>query len=499
MKYSGSIRLYLFVSLVPIVVFTGCSQETSASVNSNKPPLSNSQKQQRPESLVYDLSQIRQTFMGFGAQIWSYCSDEDYPDLLSWRQKALEELNIKYVRVVKESASWEDLQKTRAMTDALGIKWVYMIWSAPRQYSSRRLLTDIPGFADWWVSEVDNLYKHNIPVEYIELMNEPDSEGKWSTGITGSQYNDLIKDLRPKLDRAGYSRVGIVGPGISSLSWSRPDEYIKFFDKTLASSMAAWSTHSWDDDKKGPTDIESFWPNFGRPVSELNSSLPKFVTEYATKQKSFHGIEYPMPDDYGQWDDSKVYPYYSTTNITPYAARVYANTFALLNSGANALFIWQLSDEPTEVNPLGRRGGKHKSWGLLDLWGKPKPVYPALLTLYPKIPIGSKMVKSPDQKSNKLYTGVLVNDKQVIIGVANDNPSPNSGTIHLKNVPSDLRIIKAEAFEPVYIGDRTKGEPDRGKMVKKDLTLTKEQTGQYSIKVSLPADSILTIICQGGP
>jgi hypothetical protein len=34
-----------------------------------------------------------------------------------------------------------------------------------------------------------------MPVEYIELMNEPDSGGAWSTGITFSDYNLLVKDL----------------------------------------------------------------------------------------------------------------------------------------------------------------------------------------------------------------------------------------------------------------------------------------------------------------
>ena len=63
------------------------------------------------------------------------------------------------------------------------------------------MLNNIPGFATWWKDEVDYLYTNGMPVEYIELMNEPDSWGAWSTGITYSDYNLLVKDLRPKTSR----------------------------------------------------------------------------------------------------------------------------------------------------------------------------------------------------------------------------------------------------------------------------------------------------------
>jgi len=420
---------------------------------------------------------------------------KDYPDIHANRQKALDELNIKFIRITRERTSWDDMRKTRQMTDALGIKWVYMVWSGPRKYSQKRKLSDVEGFAEWWTEQVKELYKNNVPVEYIELMNEPDSGGQWSTGITGSQYNDLIKSLRPKLDKAGYSNVGILGPGLSSLSWSKPAPYLKALDIAGASNLTYWSTHSWDDDKAGPLGIVKYWPDFGGNAKDLNRSLPVFVTEYATKQKSFHGIEYPMPDDYGKWNDDNVFPYYSSSNTMPFAARVYANTFALLNSGASALFIWQINDEPTEVNPHGRGRRKSKSWGFVDLWGKPKPVYNALMTICPKIPAGSKVIKSPDQKSNKLYSGVLVDKDRVIIGIANDRTFEVSSAFKLKNAPPGLKVIEAVAFEQSYKGNRKKGDPDKGRTVNRNVKLVSGNPGQYSIEVTLPPDSTLTIIC----
>ena len=146
-----------------------------------------------------------------------------------------------------ERASWEEMQATRAITDALGIEWVYMIWVAPGTMvnAAGQLRTDrIDDFAEWWAGEVADLYANNIPVEYIELMNEPDSGGSWSTGITPSQYNTLVFLTRQELNDAGLENVGIVGPGLASLHpWSDPAGYINGLDADGVAAMSAWSTH----------------------------------------------------------------------------------------------------------------------------------------------------------------------------------------------------------------------------------------------------------------
>ncbi|MHC4961327.1 MAG: carbohydrate binding domain-containing protein, partial [Planctomycetota bacterium] len=155
------------------------------------------------DAVTYDVSDTSHEFMGFGAHIWGYGNTPEYPDLLDFRQQALEELNIKYVRIenVAETATLANMQATRAVTDALGVEWVYMAWIAPGFMDGSGMLNDIPGFATWWKDEVDYLYTTGMPVEYIELMNEPDSmylnpSNPWSTGISYSDYNTLVKDLR---------------------------------------------------------------------------------------------------------------------------------------------------------------------------------------------------------------------------------------------------------------------------------------------------------------
>jgi hypothetical protein len=441
--------------------------------------------------------------MGFGAQIWGHGPDENYPDLLEIRRKALSELNIKYVRIDNRSqgATWEEMKQTRAMADEVGIKWVYMTWGAPGKYSSEGKLVDIEGFADWWVTEVKDLYDHGIETEYIELMNEPDSRGWWSTGITGEQFNSLVKLLRPKLDAAGFGDVGIVGAGPSNIWASR--RYSEAFDSEGASAMAAWSTHAWGGDtprnaKPGGSALESMMKMFVEPTEKLNPSIPKFVTEYATHARRFGGVEYPHCDRYGEWDPDKVFPYYSATNTMGYAVRVYENTLALLNSGANAPFLWQAIDEPTETNPPGYGDRKRKSWGALDLWGRPKPVFGALKTLYPKIPIGARVVVSPDQSANALYAGAYISGNRVVVGISNNTESEKSSTLQFDHAPAGLKIVEAIAFEQSYWGDAEKGDPDAGRTVNRTLTLGPGGAGEYAIEVALPANSTLTIVLDTG-
>jgi len=230
------------------------------------------------------------------------------------------------------------------------------------------------------------------------------------------------------------------------------------------------------------------------PGDAVDPTLPKFVTEYATHETTFHGITTDPGDNYGIWDVTEVFPYYATMNRQPYAVRCYENTLGLLNGGSNVPFIWQAIDEPTEVNPPGYGGSKRKAWGLLDLWGDPKPVYGALKTLYPKIPVGSMVVTSPNQGSNITYAGAYSYHNRIVVGIANELSSAQINTVTLTNAPEDLRIVEALGFEPLYWGDTANGEPDIGQEVARALTLNTISSTSYWVEAELPGDSTLTII-----
>ncbi|QUI21652.1 hypothetical protein HZI73_04800 [Vallitalea pronyensis] len=446
------------------------------------------------EQLTYDLQRTQQDFYGFGAQVWAYGATDKYPDLPSIREKALEALNIQYIRIENylESATWEDMKKLREVTNDKGIEWIYMIWYGPNHVAHNGMLKDPEGFGKWWAEHVEQLYQQGIEVEYIELMNEPDSNGEWSLGIAPKEYFQLVQHVRKELDEKGYEQVGIVGPGLTGIKHGRPEQYIEWFKDTKAEDLSIWSTHIWMDDQsgflEGGRSIEKSWLPFEESVQEVNPHKPVFVTEYATKQSDYHNHYYKMPDNFGSWDDEKVFPYHSVSNVIPYAVRVYENTLALLNSGANSTLVWQLNDEPTEVHR------KSKSWGLVDLWGNPKPVYQALLTLFPHIPVGAQVIEAPHQQAHQLYSGCFKDGNKIILGIANGNDKTYSTTVRLINAPAHLVVKDALAFEGTYYGSALTGEPDRGTIVNRTVGIENMGDGTYDIHVTLPRDSTLTVI-----
>ena len=446
------------------------------------------------DGFAVDIQARLHEFDGFGAQIWGYYSN---PTALS---QALAELNIKHVRIENhaESATWPQLSATRHLTDAFGVAWVYMIWIAPTQFmdGSGRLRDDmLDAFAQWWADHVRDLYEHAVPVETIELMNEPDSNGVWSTGISATQYNRLVAEVRARLDDYDGSDggvdlrgVGIVGPGLAGIDGSVG--YLDALDSAGVTAMAggAWSTHAWGStDSCGPPCIAGHWSNFGPPADAQDPTLPKFVTEYATHETTFHGVSYPPGDSYGTYDPNRVFPYYAATNCMPYAIRVYGNTLGLLNQGANAAFLWQLIDEPTEVF------NKHKAWGALDLWGRPKPVYEALKTLYPKIPRGG-WVLQPASQDAVVYGGAIIEDAVLVIGLANESDGARDTLVTIGGAHC-LDLVEAVAFEWDLIGDPATGTPDVGRTVSKLLAINADHT----IDVSMLGDSTLTLVLRVVP
>lgn len=376
------------------------------------------------------------------------------------------------------------MQATRQVTDQLGIQWIYMIWRAPTEYvdtNSRLLDAQLPAFAQWWAAQVNDLYAHNIPIEYIELMNEPDSDGQWSTGISAAQYNLLAQQVRAALDGYGLNNVGIVGPGTSNLS--KATNYLNALDAAGVAAHDVWSAHAWGTyDSCGPACIQYAWPAFGNAATARDPNLPQFVTEYATHVRTWFGVTYPNADDYGDWDANDVFPYYSVTNTMPYAVRVFGNTLGLLNAGANAPFIWQLLDFPSAVQQVG------KAWGLLDLWGNPKPVYGALQTLYPEIPVGAAPLAAAGEHPG-VYTGAYLLGNRLTIGLANETDTSQTPTLRLTNIAC-VEVLSATAFVQTYAGDPTIGEPDVGATQPCSVGFN----ANFELTVTMPALSTLTVV-----
>ncbi len=458
----------------------------------------------RPTSptLTFNFANTRQTFRGFGTQAWAYPATPDYPDLEIVRAQALEDFSIRYVRVENlfESASWDEMRNLRAITDALGIEWVYTVWAAPGALQTDAgLLFDVNGFARWWARHTATAHANGVAVEYIELMNEPDSGGQWSTGISYGQYGALVTRTRRLLDRMGLAAVGIIGPGTSSTSWSAPERYIEAMDAAAVAAMAGWSTHSWADDfagvfPEGPVSSAGHWPNFAAHAAARGPDKLRIVTEIGTKLNTFAGITY-RPADASPWDDTLAFPYHNVTNSQPYAAYVFANSLALLNAdqGAEALLLWQLLDEPTEVL------GKAKGWGMIDLWGVDKPVAGAMRTLTSALQPGAVVVEAPPQAYNPLYAAAFLSDTRVVVAVANTSEAMASTQIQLTHAPAALTVAGALLHRRVLMGDPTLGEPDVSTTESALITLQPGMdAGAYTLDAELPAYATLTITLEPG-
>jgi hypothetical protein len=307
-------------------------------------------------------------------------------------------------------------------------------------------------------------------------MNEPDSGGGWSTGIAPDDYCALVKQVRLLLDEAGFPEVGIVGPGLTNMDWGRRNSrYFGALDDDAVASLAAFASHAWDDGSichGGAACVERTWPDFGDSANAKDPVKPEWVTEYATKETTFHGLTYPHADRTGG---------YATAHTMAYAARVYENTLAHLHAGANVVYYWCAQD-----------GGK--AWGYVDRQGNKKPIYYSLMSLYPKIPVGARVVAPPDQTLSPLYAGVFVDGDSVVACVANDTTAEHSAMIRLQNTPGDLQVEEAVACVLAREGDRATEMPDAARLVDRQVELARDGDGTCSFEVILPADSTLTVV-----
>jgi hypothetical protein len=425
-----------------------------------------------PEAKVFDLGDTRQTVDGFGVHIWGSNHHA---------AKELEALNIRYVRITKDWTSWEDLQGFRALTDRLGIEWLYVLWSSPGEFRDDGMLSDVSGYARHWRDLVADLDTRGLRPHFIDLMNEPDSGGGWSTGISPDDYNALVKQVRADLDEAGFTDVGIVGPGLTNMDWGhRNSLYFEALDDEAVAALAAFASHAWDDGSicQGGADcVARTWPDFGDSADAKDPRKPKWVTEYATKETTFHGVTYPHADRTGG---------YATAHTMAYAARVYENTLAHFHQGASAVFYWCAQD-----------GGK--SWGYVDKEGNRKPIYYALLSLYPKIPVGARVVAPPEQTLSPVYAGVFVHGDGVVVCIANDSDAEQTSTITLQHPPSRLHVAEAVACVLDRKGDRATETEDTAKLAERDVEITYGVDGSCSFPVALPADSTLTIVLEADP
>jgi len=418
---------------------------------------------------VFDLKRLGTTIAGFGVHHWASerLAREEFGNL-----------HISHIRITRDSDSYDDMRELKRVTDARGIKWLYVIWVPDGKYLGLDgQLADVPGYARFWIETVRELDREGCRPHFIDLVNEPDY-----FGIPPAPYNELVKLVRKELDKAGFADVRIAGPGLTHIGAENMDRYMKALDANAVKAIDVWATHAWEDawdDSGGSVSItENRAAQFVGMCRERDATKPVWYTEYATRQIRFHGIRYPHPDN--ESDN------YCASFTMPYAARVYENTLAILNGGANIPFYWCSQDW----------WGSRKQWGYIGPQGEKKPVYHALRALYGNIKPGSRTAVPPDDMWRApVYSGVYINeaDRTIVVGMANTADSPRKAVIRLKNAPGRMKIVRAEAVEIDKSGDAARKIADVARTVEKPVKLGRKG-GDNMLETEIPSDGMLTVI-----
>ncbi|MBN2211751.1 MAG: hypothetical protein JW709_10195 [Sedimentisphaerales bacterium] len=437
---------------------------------------------------IFDVSATRQTVMGFGAQVWS--GDTNVNAMLS-------NLNCKYVRM-EIGPNWNEvtdppptdssrasfdayfadhigaarvnnLAASWAMADSLGIEIIANQFHAPNAWldGGNQLLSAYhQDFALLWGATAAFLDGHGMRPDYVDLLNEP--EGHWNVYVPPADYNTVVKLVRYELDDRGFADVGIVGPGLAYLDHDDGGQtWVNALDQDGVASLAAWSTHAWDESFQpdcGPEFLENRWIDFGNAIANKDPEgfMPVFVTEYMTGATTFNGISYASPGSASSGTASET---------DAFAVRVFQNTLSLLNCGANALVLWEAADQYWSGS----------SWGLLRsaaMGNTPRPAYYALSCLLPVIPDNAQVIEK-SWTDNEVIAGAFWEGNTLVAAFANGTTGVKQRVAQLANINS-ARVTQAWAYEGGSVVDRTSSV-----VMDQDL---------HQALVSLEPDSTLTVV-----
>lgn len=455
------------------------------------------------ERLVFDVTSQKQAIDGFGAFIWP--NDLAIPILF----QRLEELNVKYVRVDcgpywpmiealpptdgkresfdsyyaenygKAGPLLSQMKEMWTSTQRLGIKNIMTIFHIPLSWEGpgRALKPEhYDDYAKLWGSTVKFFADQGMSIPLIEISNEPD--GNWNYNAPPAEYNIILKKVRAELDFRGYKQVGIVAPGRAHIDFGESEAWTDALDAEAIASLAGFSIHPYErgaerNQEGGQSYLRDHWHGFAKSIATKDPAgqIPIIVTEYSTNADTFHGVVYPSNNPHVK---------FSASDTIPFAVRLYENTLSLMNCGANVMIIWEASDQCWSDH----------SWGLIRRpadGSTARPMFHAMKTLLPYVPVGSRVLAPPEQPKNDIYASAVIKDGRLVIGMANGTLQERSKTLVVAGV-DHIRVSGAVMFQAKA------GDPHESFVSEKTL----EVYDGNSIDVTLPMDSTLTIICDVG-
>lgn len=381
---------------------------------------------------LFDSTRLPEPLLGFGAEIW--------PGDVAW-PAALDPLGARLVRISLNAnlgsatlpvglspEEWDawlgaygldlaptfllDLQATQALTEARDMDWIAHPWEAPPAWENGGgviLPERVADFAALTAAHMTWLSDHGIHPRWLELTNEPD--GTWNTYLSPDDYDALVVAVRADLDARGLGDIGIVGPGLAVLGgWDEPAAYVPTLSDEAVAALDAWSVHTWDDYAEageGHVFLEERWAIFTAQVEARDPTKPILVTEMGSKDASFAGANYALPDP-------GVCGY--STESHGYAIRMLAHAAVALASGADAIAWWEAVDPTWACS----------RWGMLDTAARAKPFHTALSAAFGTLPASAGTVLPA---SADLPAVALLGESTGVVLVVNDTADRVTRTV----------------------------------------------------------------------
>jgi hypothetical protein len=402
--------------------------------------------------------------------------------------QVLNDLRISYIRVKRTEDNWNDIAALRAATFRLKIKWIYSLDNIPLNYlNSKGRLFDTEGFANWWAEEVDELNYQEVPADLIELIDNPELLNSGTPVLNSDGYNELLHATRRELDLRDYQNVGIIGPGLSTLSTEDSLEtWYMDLDQPAFEMLKFWSGDLNADTASG-IHLPEQLANFRSYLNRIESLKPIFITSYANRINQYGPLMYPDPNRYdilGNRPDYERY-YYSASFSMPYALQVYTNTLNLLSQPEVIPFVHQLFDAPDDVK------FKKRSWGLLDLNGTEKPVYRLLSALFSRVPKDAEVVPIDFPHALSLSGLVFYGRQKVILTICNQTAMNMDLRLVLKGATGSLSMAEAMALLSPEINHPDLGRMDDVTMEPLELKLKRSSgDNSHSLPVTMRSNSV---------
>lgn len=235
-----------------------------------------------------------------------------------------------------------------------------------------------------WVALLEFFRARNMPVDFVELANEPD--GNWNGHIPAQTYYRLVERARRAFDRAGFAPVRLLGPGLSSLDLEhRAERWIAGMPPATARALGGFSLHGWDEvlaTDSMPDYLAASWEHPLAAFRKLDARKEIFLTEYATEITRFGRATGGARRDFASPRSGALY---TAAESPRYALRVLANTLVHLNHGVSVPVLWRLGDNDSDGTAWGmirpRRHGSSK-----------RPYYHAIAFLGQRLPIGARVI-----------------------------------------------------------------------------------------------------------